>query len=142
MKLPNRILLRLNLLLGAIIGLLTGCGSKRLEANTESQMMVMYGIPVASYSVSGTVQSADRKPVKNAEVVVKGYKNFPIDTLHTNAHGQYRGTIEGWPNDTLNIVAQDPKTGQKDSVQVATEWQTEQGFRSTAKPVQADIRLH
>lgn len=142
MKLTNRFLLRINLLLGTLIGVLTGCSSKRVNANTaEDQIMAMYGIPVATYQVSGTVQDANKKPVRNAEVIVKGYKNFPIDTLHTNGKGKYQATIEGWPNDTLNFVAIDPQTGQQDSVQAATEWQSEQGFRSTAKPIRADIRL-
>ena len=142
MKLTNCFLLRINLLLGTLVGLLTGCSSKRVNANTaEDQIMAMYGIPVATYQVSGTVERADKKPLPNADVVVKGYKNFPIDTLHTNDNGKYEATIEGWPNDTLNFVATDPKTGQQDSIQVATEWQTEQGFRSTAKPIRANIRL-
>ncbi len=141
-KRTNCLLLRINLLLGTLIGLLTGCSSKRVNADTaEDQIMAMYGIPVATYQISGTVERTDKKPVRNADVIVKGYKNFPIDTLHTNARGKYQATIEGWPNDTLNLVATDPQTGQQDSVQVATEWQTEQGFRSTAKPIRADIRL-
>lgn len=138
----SRFLLRLNLLLGAAVSVLTGCSTKKSAAQSaEDQIMAMYGIPVATYRVSGTVRDAQHKPVSGAQVVVKGYKNFPFDTLTTDAKGRYSATIEGWPNDTLNFVATDPATAQSDSVQKAVEWENEQGFSSTAKPIRSDIHI-
>lgn len=138
----SRFLLRLNLFLGAAVSVLTGCGTKKSAASSaEDQIMAMYGIPVATYRVSGTVRDAQRKPVSGAQVVVKGYKNLPVDTLTADAKGRYSATLEGWPNETLNFVATDPATAQSDSVQKTVEWEASQGFSSTAKPIRSDIRI-
>ncbi len=103
--------------------------------------MAMYGIPVASYRVSGVVRDAQRNPVSGAQVVVKGYKNLPVDTLTTDSKGRYSATLEAWPCDTLNLVATNPATAQSDSVRKAVEWEDSKGFSSTAKPIRSDIQI-
>lgn len=137
-----RFILRLNLLLGAIVGVLTGCGSSKKAVDRSGEIMAMYGIPMAHYQVSGTVRDADNHPVKGAQVVVKGYKNFAIgDTLLTDAQGKYSGKLEGWPNDSINIVVTDPKTQNADSVQVKVMYDEQKAWNSVTKPMEVNVRI-
>lgn len=137
-----RFILRLNLILGTVVGVLTGCGSSKKAADRSGEIMAMYGIPMAHYQVSGTVRNADNRPVEGAQVVVKGYKNFAIgDTLLTNTQGRYSGELEGWPNDSINVVATDPHTQKADSIQVKVKYDKQEAWNSATKPMKVNVRI-
>lgn len=137
-----RLALKLNLLLGAIVGILTGCAGSKKAADHSDEVVAMYGIPMASYQVSGKISNADRQPVRNAQVVVKGYKNYAIgDTIVADEQGRYNAQLEGWPCDSINIVATDPQSGKTDSVQVKVKYDKQEAWNSTTKPVKANVRI-
>ena len=114
---------RVNVLLGAVLALF-GCGSKRAVA-VENQVVCLYGVPTATYKVSGKVTNEKHKSLQDVQVVVKGYKNYPItDTLRTDRKGRYAADYTGYPADSLNIVVTDPGGEYKaDSVQIEVPWQ-------------------
>lgn len=141
-KIQMRLVLRINLILGTVAGILTGCGSSKKIADRSDEIMAMYGIPMAHYQVNGTVRNADNRPVGGAQVVVKGYKNFAIgDTLLTDTKGKYIGELEGWPNDSINVVATDPDTQKSDSVQVLVKYDKHETWNSTTKPMKVNVRI-
>lgn len=121
-KVRLRILAQVNVLLGAVLALF-GCGSKRAAA-VENQVVCLYGVPTATYKVSGTVIGEKHKPLKDVQVVVKGYKNYPItDTLRTDNKGRYTADYTGYPADSLNIVVTDPSGEYKaDSTKIEVPW--------------------
>lgn len=121
-KVRLRILAQVNVLLGAVLALF-GCGSKRAAA-VENQVVCLYGVPTATYKVSGTVTGEKHKPLKDVQVVVKGYKNYPItDTLRTDNKGRYTADYTGYPTDSLNIVVTDPSGEYKaDSTKIEVPW--------------------
>lgn len=121
-KVRLRILVQVNVLLGAVLALF-GCGSKRAAA-VENQVVCLYGVPTATYKVSGTVIGEKHKPLKDVQVVVKGYKNYPItDTLRTDNKGRYTADYTGYPTDSLNIVVTDPSGEYKaDSTKIEVPW--------------------
>jgi len=122
-KIRLRVLARVNVLLGAVLALF-GCGSKRAVA-VENQIVCLYGVPTATYKVSGKVTNEKHKPLQDVQVVVKGYKNYPItDTLRTDHKGRYAADYTGYPADSLNIVVTDPSGEYKaDSTQIEVPWQ-------------------
>lgn len=139
-RIHRQLLFRFNLLIGALAGLLAGCSTGRHALSNK--IMAMYGIPMASYDVSGTVRDERRKPIEGAQVVIKGYKNLPIgDTLRTDAKGRYALQTQAWPCDTVNIVVSDPQTLQTDSLQIPAEMDRHDSWNSTVRPIKADIRL-
>lgn len=121
-KVRLQILAQVNVLLGAVLALF-GCGSKRAAA-VENQVVCLYGVPTATYKVSGTVIGEKHKPLKDVQVVVKGYKNYPItDTLRTDNKGRYAADYTGYPADSLNIVVTDPSGEYKaDSTKIEVPW--------------------
>lgn len=121
-KVRLRILAQVNVLLGAVLALF-GCGSKRAAA-VENQVVCLYGVPTATYKVSGTVIGEKHKPLKDVQIVVKGYKNYPItDTLRTDNKGRYAADYTGYPADSLNIVVTDPSGEYKaDSTKIEVPW--------------------
>lgn len=121
-KVRLQILAQVNVLLGAVLALF-GCGSKRAAA-VENQVVCLYGVPTATYKVSGTVTNEKHKPLKDVQVVVKGYKNYPItDTLRTDSKGRYAADYTGYPADSLNIVVTDPSGEYKaDSTKIEVPW--------------------
>lgn len=121
-KVRLRILAQVNVLLGAVLALF-GCGSKRAAA-VENQVVCLYGVPTATYKVSGTVTGEKHKPLKDVQVVVKGYKNYPItDTLRTDNKGRYTADYTWYPTDSLNIVVTDPSGEYKaDSTKIEVPW--------------------
>ncbi len=121
-KIRLRVLAQVNVLLGAVLALF-GCGSKRAAA-VENQVVCLYGVPTATYKVSGTVTGEKHKPLKDVQVVVKGYKNYPItDTLRTDNKGRYTADYTGYPTDSLNIVVTDPSGEYKaDSTKIEVPW--------------------
>lgn len=141
-KIKMQLVVRINLILGTIVGILTGCGSSKKAVDRSNEIMAMYGIPMAHYQVSGMVRNADNRPMEGAQVVVKGYKNFAIgDTLLTNAQGRYSGELEGWPNDSINVVATDPTTLHSDSVQAEVKYDKQEAWNSTTKPMKVNVRI-
>ena len=113
-----RFLMRINALLGMVITFF-GCGTTKQNINRE--IMCLYGVPTATYKVSGKVTNEQHKPLQDMNVVVRGYKNRPIsDTVKTDAKGYYETTCTDFPVDTIHIVANDPAQNYNtDSVSVA-----------------------
>ncbi len=116
-KMKLRLMAFVNVLIGSILTLF-GCKTSRESINAP--IMCLYGVPTATYKISGQVTDTKDQPLQDMQVVIKGYKEKPIvDTLHTNADGHYEATYIGFPTDTLRIVASDPKENYKaDSVAV------------------------
>lgn len=117
-RLKIKVLTKINLLLGALVALL-GCHSSKQVAVSD-RIMCLYGVPSATYKVSGKVTNSQNKPVQDAQVVVKGYKNLALtDTVRTDKKGRYAVDCTGFPADELNIVVLDSKGEyQTDSVQI------------------------
>ncbi len=112
--------MRLNALLGMVISLF-GCGTTK--QNNNSNIMCLYGVPSATYKVSGNVTDQQHKPLQDINIVVKGYKNRPVsDTIKTNKKGFYETTCTDFPADTIRIIAEDPAGNYTpDSVAVAVQ---------------------
>ncbi len=110
--------MRINALLGMVITFF-GCGTTKQNVNQE--IMCLYGVPTATYKVSGKVTNEQHKPLQDMNIVVKGYKNRPIsDTVKTDAKGYYETTCTDFPVDTIHIVTNDPSDNYAaDSVAVA-----------------------
>lgn len=141
-KIKLQVLAQINVLIGAALALL-GCGSNKKMA-AENQIVCLYGVPTATYHVSGTVTDGQRKPLQDMQVVVKGYKNYPItDTLRTDDKGKYDATYNGYPADTLNIVVADPQGEYaSDSAQVAVPWnENANGFDQGEQTFKQNIQL-
>ena len=137
------ILAKINVLLGMIITAL-GCSSNKPVQAVNDQVVCLYGVPTATYRVSGTITDGQRKPLQNMQVVVKGYKNYPItDTLRTDDKGKYDATCNGYPADTLNIVVSDPQGEYvSDSAQVAVPWnENANGFDQGEQTFKQNIQL-
>jgi putative lipoprotein (rSAM/lipoprotein system) len=65
---------KINILLGGLIAILSGCNTPK-KAVTNPKVVAIYGVPYASYDISGTVLNKKNKPIEGAEVVIKGYNN-------------------------------------------------------------------
>lgn len=137
-----RLLAQINVLIGSLLALL-GCSTAKRPA-VGDPIICLYGVPTATYKVSGTVSDTHGKPLEGMQVVVKGYKNQPItDTLPTDRKGRYAADYTGFPADTLNIVVHDPNgTYAADSVQVAVPWQEGASvFEQGEKTFKQDLQL-
>lgn len=137
-----RLLAQMNVLIGSLLALL-GCSTAR-RATVSDRIVCLYGVPTATYKVSGTVINTSGKPLEGMQVVVKGYKNKPVtDAVSTDSKGRYAADYTGFPADTLNIVVHDPDgTYATDSVQLAVPWQEGAStFEQGEQTFEQDIQL-
>jgi putative lipoprotein (rSAM/lipoprotein system) len=116
---------KINLFLGGIIALLSGCNTPK-KALKEPRVVAIYGVPYATYYVEGNVVDQTDKPIKGANVIVKGYGNRIIsDTLVTDKQGAFNTVVSDFPTDTINIVVSNSKDGlPTDSTQHSTKFET------------------
>jgi putative lipoprotein (rSAM/lipoprotein system) len=122
---------KINLILGALIAVLGGCKTQdKIQRNPK--VVALYGVPFATYNVSGKVVNEQNKPIKGAKVVVKGNYNQVIgDTVITNNKGQFEFVQSAYPSATLNIVVCDPQSELPvDSVQHSTTYQKKNNERA------------
>lgn len=112
---------KINLILGALIALFSGC--KTQQKAVQQEIMTLYGVPYATYDVSGKVINEDKQPLAGLQVQVKGYDNHPIhQSVMTDEKGQFHIVQSDFPVDTINIVVSDPKQAYaSDSVQHVVE---------------------
>lgn len=112
---------RINIIIGTFIALLSGCKPSQKAIMQQQQVVTLYGVPYATYHIQGTVTDPNKQPLKDMQVVVKGYKRQVIgDTVTTNKDGAFDTTISDFPTDTLHIVVQDPSDNYKaDSTVIA-----------------------
>lgn len=121
---------KINWILGGLIALISGCKAP-LKTAADTKVVALYGVPYATYDISGTVIDTKGKPIADAKVVVKGYNNQAIgDTLQTDKRGKFSTTASDFPSTTINIVASDTH-GQHatDSVQHTTSYKKNQEGR-------------
>lgn len=120
---------KINWILGGLIALIAGCKVQQKVENPE--VVTLYGVPYATYDISGKVVDQNNRPVPDASVIVKGYRNAAIaDTLQTNKQGKFQIVTSNYPADAINIVVQSPNESYPtDSVQHTVEYRKEQSER-------------
>ncbi len=141
-KIRLQFLAQINVLIGVVLSFL-GCGTTK-QRPISDKIMCLYGVPTATYKMSGTVNDQQHKPVANVHVVVKGYKNHAItDTLTTDNKGHYKTEYTGFPTDTLNIVVTDPEgIYNTDSVQVPVPYSEKNSvFDQGVQNIKTNIKL-
>lgn len=99
---------QINWILGGLIALFSGC--KTPAKAVQQEVSVLYGVPYATYDISGTVKNEQGESIAGANVIIKGYKHQIIgDTLHTDKQGAFSTIVSDFPTDTLSIITDDPK---------------------------------
>ena len=135
---------KINLILGSLIALLSGCKAPQKTVQ-QQEVIALYGVPYATYDVSGKVVDQKKKPIADAKVVVKGYQHHAIsDTLRTDDKGHFSTTISDFPTDTIWVVAEDQHTQATDSTEHKTSYQkknAERGFYSGECEIKTTITL-
>lgn len=98
----------------------------------SNEVVALYGVPYATYEVSGKVTNSKNSPIEGAKVLVKGYKNQVIgDTIVTNKKGEFVLYKSAFPTETINIVVFEPDNQvPTDSVQHKTHYEKQQSERA------------
>ena len=84
----------------------------------QREMMAMYGTPTALFSAKGTVTDENGQPIQGLQVVLgrRYYDSglvmydrhyFPVDTLSTDANGEYRFSGTSYPVVNLQVDVND-----------------------------------
>ena len=136
---------KINIIIGAFIAILSGCKPTQKTIMQQQQVVTLYGVPYATYHIKGTVTDTDNQPLKDMQVVVKGYKKQVIgDTISTNKKGAFEATVSDFPTDTLHIVVQDPNAHyDTDSTAIALPQagSNARGFYRGEYHIETDIQL-
>ncbi len=102
-----------------LTALLTLMGFEACGSNEEDDTIrLMYGVPNAAYHLSGTVTDQDGNPVEDIKAAVKmaymiDAKNQAIvydgiDSVKTDANGQYKLAFSGFPNNPgIKVIVED-----------------------------------
>jgi putative lipoprotein (rSAM/lipoprotein system) len=122
---------KINILLSGLIALISGCSMQNKVAKSN-EVVALYGVPYATYEVSGKVTNSKNSPIEGAKVLVKGYKNQVIgDTIVTNKKGEFVLYKSAFPTETINIVVFEPDNQvPTDSVQHETHYEKQQSERA------------
>jgi putative lipoprotein (rSAM/lipoprotein system) len=132
---------KINWILGGLIALLGGCKSSL--PNTQPKIVVMYGVPYASYNISGKVINEQNQPIEGASITIKGFHNRAMgDIIQTDKTGKFHLETSGMPTDSINIVVS--TTELMDSVQHATSYQTQEttsGFYRGTCEIETTVTL-
>ena len=136
---------KINILLGGLIAILSGCNTPK-KAVTNPKVVAIYGVPYATYDISGTVVNKKHQPIEEAKVVVKGYNNRVIgDTLTTNEEGKFELRESAFPTDMINIVVAYPEGQYKtDSIQYPASYEKAQegrGFYRGECKIETEIKV-
>ena len=136
---------KINIIISALIALLSGCKPTQKTIMQQQPVVALYGVPYATYHIHGTVTDKDNQPLKDMQVVVKGYKDKVIgDTITTNATGTFNTCVSDFPTDTLHVVVHDPSRQHlSDSTAIALPQAgtNAQGFYRGEYHVETDIHL-
>lgn len=129
---------RIDLILSAVVMMVCGCKTshKMMQQDTPT---VLYGVPYATYDVQGRVVDAHGHGMENVAVVMKGYRGKQVgDTLLTNAGGRFEAQADGFPTDTLWLIADE-----KDSTAVVINGRGEnaEGMYRGEHKIDATIRM-
>ena len=137
---------KINILLSGLIALLSGCNAPKKAIYPTKVVSTLYGIPYATYHVSGKVVNSKNKPMKKMPIVVKGYNNHIMgDTLYTDKQGNFGTTVSAFPAQEVNIVVANPTNQQPlDSVQYPTTYTkktVESGFYRGECNIETKIKI-
>lgn len=136
---------KINIIIGALIALLSGCKPTQKAMMQQQAVVTLYGVPYATYHLHGTVTDTDDQPLKDMQVVVKGYKKQVIgDTITTNEKGAFDATVSDFPTDTLHIIAHDPSghyTADSTAIALPQAGSNASGFYRGEHHVETDIQL-
>ena len=129
---------RIDLVLSALVMMVCGCKTshKMMQQPTST---VLYGVPYATYDVKGRVVDANGEGKEKVPVVIKGYRGKQVgDTLLTNAGGRFEAQADGFPTDTLWLVADE-----KDSTAVVINriGENAEGMYRGEHKIDATIRM-
>lgn len=132
---------KINWILGGLIALVAGCKVQQKVENPK--VVALYGVPYATYDISGKVINKQRKPIEGASVTVKGYHNTSMGEMEqTDERGMFHITASDFPTDTINIVVSTPNA--IDSVQHKTSYKKEKegrGFYRGECEIETTIKL-
>ena len=132
---------KLNWILGSLIALLGGC--KAPQKAVQQEIVTLYGVPYATYDISGKVINEQNKPIEGASITVKGYRNAAMgETVQTDKKGMFYVTVSDFPTDSVNIVVSTPNA--TDSVQHQTSYKKEKerrGFYRGECEIETTIQL-
>lgn len=135
---------KINWILGALIAIISGC--KPTQKAIQQEVVALYGVPYATYDISGKVVDQEGDPIEGASIIVKGYNNQVMgDTLISNKKGLFSTTISEFPTSEINIVAHDKNEKfHSDSVQHSTTYKKDEegrGFYRGKCEIKTTIRL-
>lgn len=134
---------KINWILGGLIALLGGCKSPQ-KAVQPSGIVALYGVPYATYDISGKVVDEQGKPIKNAEVQIKGYGHQIIGTKETDQKGRYSIVVSNLPTDTIWVVVDGKNnelTSDSTSIVIPKNGKNAKGFYRGEYSIDADIQL-
>ena len=136
---------KINIIIGAIIAILSGCKPTQKTIMQQQQVVTLYGVPYATYHIKGTVTDTDNNPLNNMQVVVKGKGQQVLgDTINTNKKGAFEATVSNFPTDTLHVVIQDPNghyTADSTTIVLPQVGSNARGFYRGEHHVEADMQL-
>lgn len=147
-KIRTRWMMWVNSVLTAMLALFTSCNEGgKPDIDDGGGMICMYGVPQATYQVSGEVTDEKNQPLESIQVIVTDNHDYwNNDTTYTNAEGKYLGetTLTSFGKDTLHVIVHDT-TGvyASDSVAVppAKMKQTEDGSWTDVYTAEVDFKL-
>ncbi len=102
-----------NAILTALLSML-GYGCSLDEPEEYGPIVMEYGVPHADYMVKGTVTDEAGTPIRGIKTALKGF--YPgveevyvdgIDSIQTDASGQYQLKYEGAPHNYLKLIVED-----------------------------------
>lgn len=100
---------KINILLSSLIALLSGCNTPKKAIQSTNVVSTLYGIPYATYHISGKVVNSKNKPMKNMPIIIKGSNNHIMgDTLYTDKQGYFQTNVSAFPTQEVNIVVANP----------------------------------
>jgi len=105
----------------------------------------MYGVPYASFDVSGTITDEDHQPLKDIQVKV-GYLGIKSNPIYSDAKGNYGfQSRDGEEIDSVDIIVTDTAgVYESDSVRVAAEYiklDQPEGWKTGETTVHKDFQL-
>lgn len=101
----------------------TGCFKK--YGVPDDEMLLLYGVPHATFEASGKVTDEAAQPVENIRVTMKTKReNGYLSDQYTNEDGEYYVSLEdNWPIDSVDIIVTDTAdVYEGDSVRVKVDY--------------------
>lgn len=93
---------KINWILGSLIALLGGCRAP--QKTIQQEVVTLYGVPYATYDISGKVINKQRKPIEGASVTVKGYHNTSMaEMVQTDEKGMFHITASDFPTQSISL---------------------------------------